>query len=108
MLGDRLGSDQLSIRRPALGTSGRTSLPAGSYLAPCAIYAGCHFASESLDLTDLRVGEHDFTFSDLSSVGVNHFKISFSGVKSGLELRGVAETKIEGKLAATTTGSKSW
>jgi hypothetical protein len=33
-----------------------------------------------------------------NSTGVNHFKISFRGVKSGAELRGVAETKVEGKV----------
>ena len=61
-------------------------------------YSTKDFASESLDLTDLKVGKQDFTFSDPSSTGVNHFKISFRGVKSGAELRGMAETKVEGKV----------
>jgi hypothetical protein len=61
-------------------------------------YSVKDFASESLDLTDLTVGEREFTFSDPSSAGVNKFKISFRGVKSGAELRGVAETKVEGKV----------
>lgn len=61
-------------------------------------YSVKDFASESVELTDLTVGERDFTFSDPSSAGVNKFKISFRGVKSGAELRGVAETKIEGKV----------
>ena len=61
-------------------------------------YSTKDFASESLELTDLQVGEREFTFSDPSSAGVNKFKISFRGVKSGAELRGVAETKVEGKV----------
>jgi hypothetical protein len=61
-------------------------------------YSTKDFASESFDLTDLRVGERDFSFSDPSSAGVNKFKIQFRGVKSGAELRGVAETKVEGKV----------
>lgn len=61
-------------------------------------YSVKDFASESLDLTDLRVGDRDFTFSDPGSAGVNKFKILFRGVKSGAELRGVAETKVEGKV----------
>jgi hypothetical protein len=61
-------------------------------------YSVKDFASESLDLTDLRVGDRDFTFSDPSSAGVNKFEILFRGVKSGAELRGVAETKVEGKV----------
>ncbi len=61
-------------------------------------YSVKDFASESLDLTDLTVGERDFSFSDPNSAGVNKFKILFRGVKSGAELRGVAETKVEGKV----------
>ena len=61
-------------------------------------YSTKDFASESLDLTDLIVGDRGFTFSDPSSTAVNHFKISFRDVKSGAELRGVAETKVEGKV----------
>jgi len=61
-------------------------------------YSTKDFASESLDLTDLKVGDQDFTFSDPSSTGVNRFKVSFRGVKIGLELRGVTETKVEGKV----------
>ena len=61
-------------------------------------YSVKDFASESVDLKDLTVGEREFTFSDPSSAGVNKFKIAFRGVKSGAELRGVAETKEEGKV----------
>jgi len=60
-------------------------------------YSVKDFTSESLDLPDLRVGPHDFTFSDPSSAGVNKFKIAFRGVKVGAELRGEAETRVEGK-----------
>ena len=61
-------------------------------------YSVKDFASESLDLTDLRVGDREFSFSDPGSAGVNKFKILFRGVKSGAELSGVAETKVEGKV----------
>jgi hypothetical protein len=61
-------------------------------------YSTKDFPSESLELTDLVVGEREFTFSDPSSTGVNKFKILFRGVKSGAELRGMAETKVEGKV----------
>ena len=61
-------------------------------------YSVKDFASESFELTDLKVSDRDFTFSDPSSPGANKFKISFRGVKSGAELRGVAETKQEGKI----------
>ena len=61
-------------------------------------YSVKDFSSESIDLPDLRVGPHDFTFSDPSSAGVNKYKVVFSGLKVGAELRGQAETKIEGKV----------
>lgn len=61
-------------------------------------YSVKDFASQSFDLADLRVGERDFTFSDPSSPGVRKLEISFRGVKSGAELRGMAESKMEGKL----------
>ena len=61
-------------------------------------YSVKDFASESIDLTDLKVGEREITFSDPSSAGVNKFKVSFRGVKNGAELRGVAETTVEGKV----------
>ena len=61
-------------------------------------YSVKDFASESLDLTDLRVGDRDFSFSDPSSPGVRNLKISFRGVKSGAELRGAAEATLEGKV----------
>jgi hypothetical protein len=61
-------------------------------------YSVKDFASESFDLTDLRVEDREFTFSDPKSPGANNFKISFRGVKSGAELRGLAKTKIEGKV----------
>ena len=64
-------------------------------------YSVKDFASESFDLTDLRIGDRDFTFSDPSSAGVNKFKVLFRGVKSGAELRGVAETKVEGKVGTS-------
>ena len=56
------------------------------------------FAPESLDLADLQVGPREFTFSDPSSAGANKLKIAFSGVKSGVELRGTSETKLVGKV----------
>jgi hypothetical protein len=61
-------------------------------------YSVKDFASESLDLTDLQVGPREFTFSDPSSAGVNKYKITFRGVKAAGELRGQAETKVEGKV----------
>jgi len=61
-------------------------------------YSVKDFAPESLDLTDLQVGAREFTFSDPSSAGVNKLKIAFSGVRSGVELRGTSETKLVGKV----------
>ena len=61
-------------------------------------YSDKDFAAESLDLTDLRVGDQDFTFSDPSSSGVRNLRITFRGVKSGAELRGVAQATLEGKV----------
>ena len=63
-------------------------------------YSVKDFASESFDLADLRVGEREFIFSDPSSPGVNKFKILFRGVKAAGELRGVAETTVEGNVEA--------
>jgi len=61
-------------------------------------YSVKDFASESLDLTDLQVGARKFTFSDPSSAGVNKNTITFRGVKAAGELRGQAETNVEGKV----------
>jgi len=61
-------------------------------------YSAKDFVSESIDLPDLLVGRHDFTFSDPTSAGVNKFKIMFRGVKVGAKLRGRAETTVEGKV----------
>jgi len=61
-------------------------------------YSVKDFASQSFDLTDLKVGDRDFTFSDPSSPGVRNLKISFRGVKSGVDLRGAAEATLEGKV----------
>jgi hypothetical protein len=55
------------------------------------------FASESFDLSDLRVGEREFTFSDPKSAGVDNGRIEFRGALTGAELRGTAETKIPQK-----------
>ena len=62
------------------------------------IYSVKDFAAESLDLADLQVGPREFTFSDPSSAGINKNTIAFRGVKFGAELRGVAETKVQGKV----------
>jgi hypothetical protein len=61
-------------------------------------YSVKDFASESLDLTDLKVGDRDFSFSDPSSPGVRNLKVLFRGVKRGVELRGTAEATLEGKV----------
>ena len=61
-------------------------------------YSDKDFVSESIDLPDLLVGRHDFTFSDPSSAGVNKYKMVFRGVKVGAKLRGRAETTVEGKV----------
>jgi hypothetical protein len=61
-------------------------------------YSVKDFAAESFDLTDLRVGERDFSFSDPSSPGVRNLKVSFRGVKSEAELRGSAGATLEGKV----------
>jgi hypothetical protein len=61
-------------------------------------YSVKDFASESLDLTDLKVGDRDLSFSDPSSPGVRNLKVLFRGVKSGVELRGTAEATLEGKV----------
>ena len=61
-------------------------------------YSVKDFASESLDVVNLQVGPREFTFSDPSSAGVNKNKIVFRGVRFGSELRGVAETKVQGKV----------
>ena len=61
-------------------------------------YSVKDFAAESIDLTDLRVGDRDFSFSDPSSTGVRNLKITFRGVKSSTELRGAAQATLEGKV----------
>ena len=61
-------------------------------------YSVKDFASQSFELTDLRVGDRDFSFSDPSSPGVRRLKVAFRGVKSGDELRGAAEATLEGKV----------
>jgi hypothetical protein len=61
-------------------------------------YSVKDFASESLDLTDLKIADRDFSFSDPSSPGVRNLKVLFRGVKAGVELRGTAQATLEGKV----------
>ena len=53
------------------------------------------FARESLDLSDLRVGNTEFAFSDPKSAGVNNSPVKFRGALIGAELIGIAETKAD-------------
>jgi hypothetical protein len=55
------------------------------------------FAAESFDLSDLRVGEREFTFRDPKSAGVDNGSIEFRGALTGVELKGAAETKLQRK-----------
>jgi hypothetical protein len=50
------------------------------------------FANESLDLSDLEVGNSEFTFSDPQSAGVSNWRVKFRGALIGAELSGIAET----------------
>jgi hypothetical protein len=53
------------------------------------------FTPESLDLSDLRVGNGEFSFADPRSAGVNNWPIEFKGTVVGKELRGTATTNVQ-------------
>ena len=72
----------LTLRRVGGQWSGRLEIS----------YRSKDLKDESIELADLRVGEHELTFSDPKSPGVSDLKVSFRGVcpRAG-EMTGLAE-----------------
>ena len=91
--------EPLSARNPAVGPVDmvlQLQQEGGAWKAHLVIdYPPKSFARESLGLSDLRVGNTEFAFSDPKSAGVNNSPVKFRGALIGAELIGIAETKAD-------------